>query len=191
MLRLTCPCISANDRQDMEGLINQAFAHIDGLAEHVMNGRYDLIGPDKEIIMPNYWESTIEPNMHITMMLWPIPEPPKEPEHDPEIVVPPLGDDGILSLDDILNPKKGPKDKGKGKEHFRRASDVCFYSAYEMLTCPSPGAKKKPSRAGAFSMWMMGGAPSRPGKPLKGDKKPEVAAGSQRGAPDQGTCIAM
>ena len=92
----------------MEGLINQAFAHIDNLAEHVMHGRYDLIGPDKEIIMPNYWDSTIEPDMHITMMLWPIPEPKKEdePPVPPEV----LDTDGILNLDDILNP---PRKKSK------------------------------------------------------------------------------
>ena len=94
----------------MEGLINQAFAHIDNLAEHVMHGHYDLIGPDKEIIMPNYWDSTIEPDMHITMMLWPIPEPKKEdePPVPPEV----LDTDGILNLDDILNP---PRKKSKSK----------------------------------------------------------------------------
>jgi hypothetical protein len=95
----------------MEGLINQAFAHIDNLAEHVMNGRYDLIGPDKEIIMPNYWESTVEPDMHITMMLWPIPEPkPVEeaPPPPPDVI---LDTDGILNLDgiDIINPRKERK----------------------------------------------------------------------------------
>lgn len=96
----------------MEGLIIQAFAHIDGLAEHVVNGRYDLIGPDKEIIMPNYWESTVEPDMHITMMLWPIPEAKKddEPPVPPDIV----DGDGILNLDDILNPP--PRKKGKSND---------------------------------------------------------------------------
>lgn len=93
----------------MEGLINQAFAHIDGLAEHVMNGRYDLIGPDKEIIMANYWESTVEPDMHITMMLWPIPEPKKEDEPPPP---PGLDPDAILNLEDLMNPRK----ERKGRE---------------------------------------------------------------------------
>ena len=89
----------------MEGLINQAFAHIENLADHVMNGRYDLIGPDKEIIMPNYWESTVEPDMHITMMLWPIPEP--KPLDEDIIAIPPdLDPDAILNLDDIINPRR-------------------------------------------------------------------------------------
>lgn len=76
-----------------------------------MQGRYDLIGPDKEIIMPNYWESTVEPDMHITMMLWPVPEPKKEEE--PPIPIDDFGPDTILNLDDILNPPGGPKRKGK------------------------------------------------------------------------------
>jgi len=100
----------------MEGLINQAFAHIDNLAEHVMAGRYDLIGPDKEIIMPNYWESIVEPDMHITMMLWPIPEP--KPMEDDIIPIPPdIEEDAILNLDDMINPrreKKGKKKKPSG-----------------------------------------------------------------------------
>ncbi len=90
----------------MEGLINQAFAHVEGLAEPVMAGRYDLIGPDKEIIMPNYWESTIEPDMNITMMLWPVPEPKKEDQPPPP---PELDTDGILMMDDILNPRERRK----------------------------------------------------------------------------------
>jgi hypothetical protein len=99
----------ADTVQDMEGLINQAFAHIDNLAPHVMEGRYDLIGPDKEIIMPNYWESTVVPDMQITMMLWPIPEP------KPEEVIPPppdiLDPDAILNLDELMGPPKSKKSK--------------------------------------------------------------------------------
>ncbi|KAI1614314.1 hypothetical protein EDD37DRAFT_612094 [Exophiala viscosa] len=149
--------------RDMESLINQAFAHVPNLAEHVMNGRYDLIGPDKEIIMPNYWESTIEPDMHITMMLWPIPEPKKEdePPVPPEV----LDTDGILNLDDILNP---PRKKS--------------------------GKKKKPA-GGGLASWMLGGpsgrTPSRSGRSLKGDKKPDVAARSQHGAAEQSSCTVM
>ncbi|EXJ79082.1 hypothetical protein A1O3_08583 [Capronia epimyces CBS 606.96] len=138
--------------RDMEGLINQAFAHIDGLADHVMNGRYDLIGPDKEIIMPNYWESTIEPDMHITMMMWPIPEPPAEE-------APPPPPDVILNLDDELNPRKEKK-----------------------------GKKRKP---GGLAAWMLGGAPPRPNRPLKGEKRPDVAAKPQHGAAEQGGCAVM
>jgi len=104
---------SAHTFQGMEYLINQAFENIDGLAEHVMHGRYDLIGPDKEIILPDYWESTVEPDMYITMVLWPIPEP-METESLEVVTVPPKFDsDAILSLDDILYPPGGLKKKGE------------------------------------------------------------------------------
>ncbi|KAJ4580572.1 hypothetical protein HRR83_003519 [Exophiala dermatitidis] len=141
--------------RDMEGLINQAFAHIEGLAEHVMNGRYDLIGPDKEIIMPNYWESIVQPDMHITMMMWPIPEPkPEEPPAPPA-----LDGDAIIALDEELNPRRDKKAK-----------------------------KKKP---GGLAAWMLGGAPPRSSRSLKGEKKPDVAAKPQHGATEQGACIVM
>jgi hypothetical protein len=165
-----------NNMQDMEGLINQAFAHIDNLAPHVMEGRYDLIGPDKEIIMPNYWESTVEPDMQITMMLWPIPEPKPE-----ELIPPPpdiLDPDAILNLDDLMNP---PKKKGSA------IPDIVSQSS--TLTRVSGTKKKKPS--GGLAGWMMGGTSGSSKRPLKGDKKPDVAARSQHGATDQGACTVM
>lgn len=160
----------------MEGLIHQAFAHIDGIGEQVLNGRYDLLGPDKEIIMPNYWDSTIEPDMHITMMLWPVPEPKKE---DEILVVDDFGPDTILNLDEALNPPKkkgesGPR-LGSGLRHANHSADI--------------GKKKK---TGGIASWMLGGAPSRPPRSLKGEKRPDVAAGSQHGAPEQqGGCTVM
>ena len=152
----------------MEGLIHQAFAHVENLADHVYQGNYDLLGPDKEIIMKEYWDVTVEPDMHITMMLWPLPEKQEEIE----AVAPPSGDDdGILNLDDILNP-------GGGSGGRRRGGD-------------GGGSKKKrpTSRGpGALGMWMLGGAPKK--GHLKGDKKPDVAAGSQHGG-DDGSCTVM
>lgn len=60
----------------MEDLIKQAFMHVDQFAQHVAEGHYDLIGPNGEIILPQVWETMIEPDWSITMMMWPIPEKP-------------------------------------------------------------------------------------------------------------------
>ena len=144
-------------------MINQAFAHVDNLADHVHHGNYDLLGPEAEIIMPQYWDSTVEPDMHVTMKLWPLPEPPPE---DLE-AIPPPGDDGILNLDDILNPGGGGRKRGDGGGRKKRQ------------TSKPPG--------GAISRWMLGGAPK---KSVKDDKKPGVAAGSQHGA-TEASCIVM
>lgn len=58
----------------MEELINQAFMHVDVIGKHVHAGHYDLTGPNGEIILPQVWESTVEPDWSITMHLWPIEE---------------------------------------------------------------------------------------------------------------------
>ena len=63
----------------MEELIRQAFLHVDVLGPRVAEGRYDLIGPNGEIILPQAWESMIEPDWDITMHMWPSPEPRKLP----------------------------------------------------------------------------------------------------------------
>ena len=54
----------------MEELIKQAFLHVDVLGPHVMEGRYDLMGPDGEIILPSVWGKVIQPDMSITMAMW-------------------------------------------------------------------------------------------------------------------------
>jgi len=60
----------------METLIREAFVHVEVIGPHVIEGHYDLIGPDDEIILPSVWEYLIEPGWSIRMMMWPFPEPP-------------------------------------------------------------------------------------------------------------------
>ncbi|RPB12083.1 hypothetical protein P167DRAFT_464273, partial [Morchella conica CCBAS932] len=45
----------------MEELIKQAFLHVEVIGQHVIDGHYDLHGPDGEIILPQVWDSVIEP----------------------------------------------------------------------------------------------------------------------------------
>ncbi len=74
----------------MEELIKQAFLHVEVIGPHVAEGHYDLIGPNGEIILPQVWETMIEPDWAITMHMWPIPEP--KPQGPPAgMPGPPLG----------------------------------------------------------------------------------------------------
>jgi len=111
---------------DMEGLIHQAFAHIEKIGPHVLQNHYDLLGPDKDIIMPEYWEDSITPGMQITMMLWPIPEPPPEPEPLPGDFIPPPPLDGeVIDIDALLSGVSGvKKSKSKDKGMLRAPPDV-------------------------------------------------------------------
>ena len=63
----------------MEELIRQAFLHVEVIGPHVAEGHYDLVGPSGDIILPQVWETVVEPDWTITMHMWPIPEKPKEP----------------------------------------------------------------------------------------------------------------
>jgi hypothetical protein len=73
------------------------------------------MGPDSGIIVPSAWDTTIEPDMKITMHMWPLPEPKEEPLPPPPPPLPPplLDDELILNLDDLLGPEKEIKPKGK------------------------------------------------------------------------------
>lgn len=67
----------------MEELIRQAFLHIEVIGPHVAEGHYDLVGPNGDIILPQVWETVIEPDWTITMHMWPIPEKQKEADGPP------------------------------------------------------------------------------------------------------------
>src|ERR1700722_1236881 len=78
----------------MEELIRQAFIHVEVIGPHVIEGHYDLVGPNGEIILPQVWATMIEPDWAITMHMWPLPEQPRPPEvtvidADPRIGRPP------------------------------------------------------------------------------------------------------
>ncbi|KAI9704410.1 MAG: hypothetical protein M1836_007273 [Candelina mexicana] len=96
--------------QGMDDLIKQAFVHVEVIGPHVIEGHYDLIGPNGEIILPQVWETMIEPDWLITMQMWPMPEPkPPKPVLPPP---PPLaGPPGGVVL---IEPPKGVKKKGGG-----------------------------------------------------------------------------
>lgn len=65
----------------MNDLICQAFAHVEPYGQMVVDGNYDLIGPSGEIILPQIWETVLEPDWTITMHIWPVKEP--EPQRAP------------------------------------------------------------------------------------------------------------
>lgn len=71
----------------METLIKQAFLHVDLIGDHVHQGHYDLTGPDGEIILPQIWDSMIQPDWEVTMHLWPMEEEKKPPKEDPIVTL--------------------------------------------------------------------------------------------------------
>lgn len=54
----------------------QAFLHVDVIGLHVADRHYDLLGPNGEIILPQVWETMVEPGWMVTMHMWPLPDPP-------------------------------------------------------------------------------------------------------------------
>ncbi|WEW60120.1 hypothetical protein PRK78_005605 [Emydomyces testavorans] len=138
--------------QGMEELIRQAFLHIDGIGQHVADGHYDLVGPNGDIILPQVWETVVEPDWTITMLLWPMAEKPKEA--DP----PPPPEEGLAVLD-VGQPGAG-------------VSNATFEETGAEPP-PPPFAPRKARPApipGAFAMWMTGSR-AKPVRSLKVEKK--------------------
>lgn len=54
----------------MTAIIDQMFLHLENIGSDVMNGYYDVYGPDGACIPPYCWDGTIKPGMSITMVMW-------------------------------------------------------------------------------------------------------------------------
>lgn len=110
----------------MESLIKQAFLHIDVIGEHVHQRHYDLLGPDGEIILPQVWETMIQPDWEISMHMWPMPEDKEKDKDKDKAAVDPLADPfAAMGLGDlgILDPgKKKPKKEGSKKKKAATAA---------------------------------------------------------------------
>ncbi|KAF2624393.1 hypothetical protein BU25DRAFT_348313, partial [Macroventuria anomochaeta] len=99
----------------MEELIKQAFLHVDIIGPHVHQGHYDLVGPDGEIILPQVWETMIQPDWAITMHMWPMPEPAKE-EVVP-IPPPPLDAQHFMATHPHAGMQRPKMKTGKSSKH--------------------------------------------------------------------------
>ena len=167
----------------MEELIRQAFTHVEGMAQHVYDGHYDLAGPSGEIILKDCWEATIEPGWTIVMHMWPLPEEKESPD---DLIA---GMEEILVLEEKKKAKKGAPKKGARiisvPEKKRRSTskghgqipvpppvpefDDHMFGEIPLIEVPGPdskskkGAKRPPSGIGS---WMFGARPG-PSKPKK------------------------
>jgi hypothetical protein len=176
----------------MEELIKQAFLHVEVIGPHVHEGHYDLVGPDGEIILPQVWETMVQPDWAITMHMWPMPEPPPPP---PEVVqLPPTQHAGPTG--------KKPKKQGKKRESAHMSIPppppmVMFDpgpppppppaplapAAHPMMGAPIEILNPTPSVAGSrprtkkaapsgFMKWAAGGGGSGRSSSVKKAKKP-------------------
>ncbi|PVH91769.1 hypothetical protein DM02DRAFT_545142 [Periconia macrospinosa] len=102
----------------MEELIKQAFLHVDVIGPHVHEGHYDLISPDSEIILPQVWETIIQPGWAITMHIWPMPEPLPPPKVSEIVPMP---------ADIVYGPPPTKGGKGGGRmARVKIGASVCL-----------------------------------------------------------------
>ena len=157
----------------MDYLIRQAFLHVEVIGPHVAEGHYDLVGPNGEIILPQVWETVIEPDWTITMHMWPMPEPPKAEELplDGVVVDVPAGDGKGAPPPPPPPPGGAVVVVPEGGMH-----SISFHIPSTFWTSPDSSlgkkSKGKSQKLSPFVAWTAGGR-SNKSKSLKAERKPE------------------
>lgn len=135
----------------METLIRQAFLHVDLIGQHVLEGHFDLTGPDGEIILPQVWDTVIQPGVDISMHMWPMPEP--QPMYGGPGGFDPTMMDGMNLGGRHEKSKKSGKKSEKDKKKDRKSTGHVFD-----VPAPMPGGYGPGPGAGG----MFGGMPPPP-----------------------------
>lgn len=156
----------------MEDLIKQAFLHVEVIGPHVAEGHYDLVGPNGEIILPQVWETMVEPDWVITMHMWPIPEPPPPPPAPLKVEEPPPAETPPPLPEDPPPPPPAPENT----EIIIVPEGLAPKFSYGDLSSANIDLVKKkrpPQKLTPIQAWI--GGKSGKGKSLKVLKKPEAA----------------
>ncbi|KAL8807497.1 MAG: hypothetical protein Q9182_000662 [Xanthomendoza sp. 2 TL-2023] len=141
----------------MDYLIRQAFLHVEVIGPHVAEGHYDLVGPNGEIILPQVWETVIEPDWTISMHMWPIPEPPPPP---PPPEAPPAGADAAVVE---VPPKDGegeappappPPPAPKKTKKQSASRPLLAWAAGKSKNQKSLKLRRKPEDSGPLTLFM-------------------------------------
>jgi hypothetical protein len=90
--------------------------HIDKLGKQVAENQYDLIGPGGEIILPQVWETTVKPDMAISMHMWPEPKREAPPQHPNQGPRHPMDHTRLFMLQQAMARQKKHNEKS-GKDH--------------------------------------------------------------------------
>lgn len=156
----------------MEDLIKQAFLHVEVIGPHVAEGHYDLVGPNGEIILPQVWETMVEPDWVITMHMWPIPEPPPPPPAPPKEEEPPP-----IETQPLLPEDPPPPPPALESTEIIIVPEGLAPNLFcgDLSSADITLAKKKrpPPKLTPIQAWI--GGKSGKGKSLKVLKKPEAA----------------
>lgn len=166
----------------MEELIKQAFLHVDIIGPHVHQGHYDLVGPDGEIILPQVWETMIQPDWAITMHMWPMPEPQKDPPKDEVPIPPPLDHQQFMAQHAHASSRSKSKKVTSSKPKTSRGipggvvvvpppsgGAGGIQPGVVVVPTPSHKPKNKPKPSGFFA-WAAGGNTRSSGSVKKSSK---------------------
>ena len=103
----------ASAAKGMEGVIIQIFCRVPGFWTPVLNKRYDIVGADDTVMLPQVYDRLIKPGAFLFMRMWPPEATPSAPPSRPRGPVP-----GTMV---VTPPNGGPSSPPSVRRRTRRA----------------------------------------------------------------------
>ncbi|PNS17872.1 Midasin [Sphaceloma murrayae] len=131
-------------------LLEQAYESVPDLHRRILESRFELVGPDRQIILPSVWETTIQPGWEITLLM------PPEPHMG--MGVDPYGPLPGMMEGTFLDPgKKKHKSSSKDKKSSRDKDGKKKKRDPQIVSYPDGGLPVAP--AAGMPPGMMAGGP--------------------------------
>ncbi|PSK43732.1 Tuberous sclerosis 1 [Elsinoe australis] len=141
-------------------LLEQAYESVPDLHRRILENRFELVGPDRQIILPSVWETTIQPGWEVTLLMPPDPTP----QHGPMLEQMMAG----MYMDSKPKKHKSSKDKKSSSKDKDRKKSSSSKRGPEIVSFPggeglpmAPSAGLPPGMFGA-----VGGSGTMPVPPM-------------------------
>ena len=133
--KLVFPFHLADSWSSFSELVKQAFLHVDIIGPKVGAGQFDIADRKGRIILPECWESLVEPGCELAQHLWPMEEqvlPPPQPVEIVEILEPrrrPRVEEPVVEIIEDRSDWRGSREwknskpKSKGKSNWKWNGD--------------------------------------------------------------------
>ncbi|KAF2221603.1 hypothetical protein BDZ85DRAFT_202293 [Elsinoe ampelina] len=141
------PWALAKKWSDTLKLLEQAYEAFPELHRRVLENRFELVGPDRQIILPSVWETTVQPGWEITLLMPPDPHQQMDPLMEQMMMMDLHGGGGGKKKHKSSGKHKDGKSSSKDKDRRKKRGPDLVDAPMVPMPGPYPGGMGMPNGA--------------------------------------------